>query len=438
MPDVRVPEGLDLPVPVLGVVDVERLRGVVRRVGVDPRADRGGEHERLEGRAGLAMPLGGEVEVALGVGPARRHRADLPVGGVDGHDGRAGPARVGVVGVDRLARLVLHLRVDRRVDPQASAAHDADAVALDQLLLHVVEEVRLTALDVARAVLEPEPPLRRPGRLLLRDVPVGRHLLQHLVAALERGLRVAERVVLGRRLREPCEERRLVEPEVLGVLVEERHRRGLDADRGAAADRPVGHRVQVVVEHPGLRVLLLELGGELGLADLAGEVALRVLDVERAHQLLRDRRAALHRLAGLEVLDPGSDDCVEVHAAVLVEALVLDGDGGAAQVDRDVAPGHDAAQHVGLDEAEPRAVGGVDDRELALVGRLQLGQVRRGRRDRQHVADRRQDPDHDHRREHAEAEQDRAARGVAPPSSCFSLPLGHGKAFGGEPRSGLG
>ena len=90
---------------------------------------------------------------------------------------------------------------------------------------------------------------------------------------------------------------------------------------------------------------------------------------------------------------PGADDRVEVHALVLVEALVLDRDGRAAQVDRDVAPRDDAAQDVRLDEAEPRAVGGVDDRDLALVGRLQLGQVGRGGRDREHVAGRREHAD---------------------------------------------
>ena len=92
------------------------------------------------------------------------------------------------------------------------------------------------------------------------------------------------------------------------VLVEEDLRRGLDADRGAPADRAERHGVEVVLEDPALGVLLLELGGQLGLADLALEVAARVLDVERAHQLLGDRRAALHVLAGLDVLHAGADD----------------------------------------------------------------------------------------------------------------------------------
>ena len=170
---------------------------------------------------------------------------------------------------------------------------------------------------------------------------------------------------------------------------------------------------------------VLELGGQLGLADLAVEVALRVLDVERAHELLGDGRPALHGLAGLEVLDAGAHDRVEVDAAVLVEALVLDGDGGAPQVHRDVAPRDDAAQHVRLDEAEPRAVGRVDDRQLALVGGLQLVEVGSGGGDRQHVADRDEHGDDGDGGEHAEPEQHCAAPGVAPSPPRLSLTVGH-------------
>jgi hypothetical protein len=111
---------------------------------------------------------------------------------------------------------------------------------------------------------------------------------------------------------------------------------------------------------------------------------------------------------------------------VLVEALVLDRDSRAAQVDRDVPPRDHAPQDVRLDEAEPRAVGGVYDRELPLVVGLQLREVRRGRCDGQHVADRCQRGDDRHRDEHADAEQHGAAPGMtATPPPQLSLPLCH-------------
>jgi hypothetical protein len=88
-----------------------------------------------------------------------------------------------------------------------------------------------------------------------------------------------------------------VQLQVLRVLVEEGDRCGLDPDRRPAAHGPVRDGVEVVVENPGLGVLVLKLRRQFRLADLAREVALRVLDVESADQLLRDRRAALHGLA---------------------------------------------------------------------------------------------------------------------------------------------
>jgi hypothetical protein len=216
-----------------------------------------------------------------------------------------------------------------------------------------------------------------------------------------------------------------VQVEVLGVLVEERDRRRLGADGRAPLDGAVGDGVQVVVEDPGLGVPLLKLGGQLGLADLAGEVALRVLDVEGAHQLLGERGAALHGLARLEVLDAGAHDRAQVDALVLVEALVLDRHGRAAQPHRQLVPGHDPAQDVRLHEAEPRAVGCVDDGDLPLVGRFQLAQVRRGGGDREHVAGHRQDGDHADGGDHPDGQQHRAAATVALTPPGLSLPVAH-------------
>ncbi len=66
------------------------------------------------------------------------------------------------------------------------------------------------------------------------------------------------------------------------------------------------------------------LDRQLRLDDLAFEVALGVADAEVADQLLGDRRAALDRFPGFEVLDRGAQDALGVDAAVFVEALVLD------------------------------------------------------------------------------------------------------------------
>src|SRR4051794_22991757 len=103
-----------------------------------------------------------------------------------------------------------------------------------------------------------------------------------------------------------------------------------------------------------------------------------MLDVEVAGELLRDRRAALHRLAGLEVLPGGTDDRPVVDTRVVVEVLVLDRDGGVLEGLRHLVEGHRLADRVALDRTERRAVRRVDERGRTLPDRLQL--VNRWRR----------------------------------------------------------
>ncbi len=58
---------------------------------------------------------------------------------------------------DRLARLALHVQVDRRIDLQAALLDSFLAVAMDQLFADVFEEERFAALGV----VVPVPDLQR-------------------------------------------------------------------------------------------------------------------------------------------------------------------------------------------------------------------------------------------------------------------------------------
>src|SRR6187200_758282 len=98
-------------------------------------------------------------------------------------------------------------------------------------------------------------------------------------------------------------------------------------------------------------------------------------DVEVADELLRDRRAALHRLAGLHVLHRGARDPDEVDAAVLVVAAVLDRDRGAAHPRADLVERDGLAVALGGDRAESRAVGRVDERVRVLEDGLEPAEV---------------------------------------------------------------
>ncbi len=224
--------------------------------------------------ARLAVPLGGEVELALRIVGAGDHRPHVAVARVDRDQRRGGVGRVGEGRAHRFQADPLQLWVDRRPHPQAAAAHGVDPVAVDQLVLDVVEEVGLAVLEVVAGDVEAEAAAL--GRLgtLGRDVAELRHLPQHLVAAGQRRARVEDRVVLGGRLRQPGEQRRLGQPQLPDRPVEVDLRGRLHAHRGAALDRSVGGDVEVGAEDFAPRVVLGVLDRQLRLDDLAFEVLL--------------------------------------------------------------------------------------------------------------------------------------------------------------------
>ena len=221
---------------------------------------------------------------------------------------------------------------------------------------------------------------------VVADHARARHLAEDLVAAGLGGARAAQRRVQRRRLRQAGEHRGLAQRQLAEALVEVDPRGGLRADRRLAADGAVRDGVEVLVEDPGLGVLVLDLLRDLGLADLALVGAL-VGDVEVAGELHRDRRAALHGLLVDEVLHARADEALVVDALVLVEAAVLDRDGRVLEQLRELVARGGQAQLGRLDEAEPRAVGGQHLGVGARVALLQRGQRRRGGGDRDDVAD---------------------------------------------------
>src|SRR6185503_670710 len=145
------------------IIDLERLRRgavVERRVGVDPLLDRSGQVVDLEGGAGLALGVGSEVElavrrVALGGGEGN----DLPVRWVHRGKRRGRPtARVtDRAGVDRALRRGLEPGLDRREDLETPVLDGVQAVAVLELLLDEIEDVRLAdpAVLVSRVKVQP-------------------------------------------------------------------------------------------------------------------------------------------------------------------------------------------------------------------------------------------------------------------------------------------
>ena len=339
---------------------------------------RGQQPVGLERRARLALGLDGEVVLALAIVAARLHGQDLAVARIDGDERRGRCIREVELRRDRLVRCGLERRVDGGLHGQAAALQRVRAVLVHQQVVHVLDEVRLA---------HAREPLRRAQAqaaghrmLVLRqaDVALVEHRRQHLVAALQRGGRVQARVVLGRRLGQAGDQRSLADVQLGAVLVEERLRGRLAAVGHAA----VGDDVQIGVQDLRLRPVLGHLDRQPGLLDLAVE-RLRVGQVQVPGQLLLDRRRALHGMPRLDVVQERAGDALVVHAAVLVEALVLDVDGGRLQPGRDLVPGDGGAVLQRRDLGQQVAVAVVDLRgDPGQVGlhRLQVDAL-------QHVGD---------------------------------------------------
>ena len=222
----------------LGVVDrpgraargLQRLRRaavVVGRVGIDALLDRRRQVVDLERGPGLALGVGGEVELAgQRVALGRGQRDDLTVRRVDrGQRRRRSAARVADrAGVDGALRGRLEPRLDRRIDLEAAVLDGVQPVAVLELLLDEVEDVGLADPAVLVPRVEVQTLVGCVLVLAGGDVALLLHRLQHLVAPGQRRPRVEERVVLGRRLRQARDHRRLGQGQIAGRASRSRSR----------------------------------------------------------------------------------------------------------------------------------------------------------------------------------------------------------------------
>ena len=255
--------------------------------------------------------------------------------------------------------------------------------------------------------------------LLARDQALIRHAEEHEVAALLGGGRVRDRVVRARRGDHAGDQRGLRRLELRGARAdpvgvaagvlpaEVGARGGLDAVRAVAEV----DRVEVVAQDLLLRPLAREVVRHRRLAQLH-EQRPAVLGGERVlDELLGDRRAALHRLLGQDVLVERAADAAEVDAVVGVEALVLDRDDRVLHGRRDLVLGDEDPLLVAGQAAE-RLAAAVDDHGVAGRRLLELRQVGGdGHHHPEHGRDGREQSEARQQRDHAQlADAQRDAR----------------------------
>ena len=267
------------------------------------------------------------------------------------------------------------------------------------------------------------------------------HLIERVVAPDLRVLGMVDRIEAPRRRDEAGERRRLLDAQVGGVDAPVRLRRRLHAVRSV----PQIDGVEVAGQDLVLRQRLLELDREERLADLLLDRArrhhvlpgpVRLLDVAaRVHlldELLRDRGTALDGLVLHQVGPRGAEDADGIDPGMLVEAVVLDGDDGVAEMLGHLIERDDRPVDRAVDRGEQGTVAVVHERRLdrrQRPGQLDLGVgVHQRTRDGQH--------DHDgHRDEHPPETPEEAFLRLPPLTA--GVPRGVG-ATPGRLRGGVG
>src|SRR5581483_5913999 len=157
------------------------------------------------------------------------------------------------------------------------------------------------------------------------------HRVQHQVAAIEGAFRVPVRIQIARPLHHAGKQRGFRQSEALQVLVEVGARgfgKAADGERAALAQV---HHVGVELKDLLLGELLVELDGDKDFGGLALQGLLAIKE-EGARDLHGDGRAALAARAAFSVVAVSIlEQPQEVHAPVLEEAPVLDGEHGVHQ-----------------------------------------------------------------------------------------------------------
>ena len=334
------------------------------------------------------MRLCGAIEAALGEVAAADKRAHLAGGRVHREQRRlqrrviigliALALGAALLDVGKRARRdvvggLLHGEIDRRVDLQPALVDARQAEPRDQLAAHFFLEPRAARVVPREAVVEQHAFLPRTRRVILRDRAGIDHRLQDDRAARD-GARHVGRGRIGRwRLHEPGDERRLAQCHLRRVLAEEAARGRLDAVQPVAEV----HLVQVQLEDLILRVLGLELGGDDDLLQFAAD-RLVACEETLARELLGDGAGALRPPSFAQVRERRAGNPDQVHAAVLVEALILDGHDGLHQERRDLGERH--LEALLLEDREGRPPVGREQRRrlrhVADPGQLALARGR--------------------------------------------------------------
>ena len=224
-----------------------------------------------------------------------------------------------------LIRGFLQIDVERRVDLETAFVDLISPVLAFEITANLFDEIRSERIWIVRE-MEDEGGGASVGSLGRGDLAVLKHGVDDQVAALLRAVRMSDRRIDGRALRESGEERGFVEGQLLGRLAEVVFRRRFEAIDAVSEKNLVG------VEGEDLRLgeAALDLDGEHRFLHFALPAAVG-RKKKIAGKLHGQRGRTLNFAAGFDVAVGSADDPPEIDAGVAVEILVLDGDEGVAE-----------------------------------------------------------------------------------------------------------
>ncbi len=234
----------------------------------------------------------------------------------------------------RLVRHALQIEVERRIHAQPRAVDRLHPILLLQLSPYLFDKVRSLAV---RRSLDMQPQRRSLGHRSLRlgDLPIVQHLRQHQVPPPQRPIRIPQRRVILRPLRQRRQQSRLRQRQVLHMLVEIKLRPCLEPVRSMTQVDLIGiKRKDLVFREPAL-----DLHRQEDLLELPPIRLLRRQE-EVPRQLHRQRRCSLHPALRMQVAIRCAHRAKQIHTPVAFKALVFDRDDGLAQHRREIRIRH--------------------------------------------------------------------------------------------------
>ena len=330
------------------LVEDERCRGQVGAPLHRRPLERGQVDERLEDGARLPPRGDRAVELRLVVRPAADEREHLAGARIDRDQGRLSlpplaPPRQDLVDAQdpfahHVLRDALQVDVERGVDVESRGRAGHTRQLLRHRLSHEVDEVRRLRLE--RALHDDERLAAGARRGIGRDEARLGHRPQHDVAPLPAPIPRVERRPHAGRLDDARNRRGFAQRQVRHVLAEEEPRRFGHPMDGEGAPLAEIHLVQVQLENLVLGGLALQDERHELLEQLAAERLLGRQE-EILDQLLRQRAAADEVfLLAADVGDDGAHRADGIHAPVVVEAAILDGDDRLHHAPRNGGEGH--------------------------------------------------------------------------------------------------